>query len=134
MRRILLWAARNGWLRERIPRLSFARRAVRRFMPGEDAESALAAAERLATRGIGVVFTRLGENLVAIGEAHDVTAHYHRLIDDAAARGLDAEVSVKLTQLGLDIPRAERIVYDDLGHVALLGSRRVARDIIKRLK
>lgn len=38
------------------------------------------------------------------------------------------------TQLALDIPRAERIVYDDLGHVALLGSRRVARDIIRRLK
>lgn len=37
-------------------------------------------------------------------------------------------------QLGLAIPRAERIVYDDLGHVALLGSRRVARDIIRRLK
>jgi pimeloyl-ACP methyl ester carboxylesterase len=38
------------------------------------------------------------------------------------------------TQLALEIPRAERIVYDDLGHVALLGSRRVARDIIRRLK
>src|SRR6185436_8631202 len=38
------------------------------------------------------------------------------------------------TQDALELPRAERIVYDDLGHVALLGSRRVARDIIKRLK
>ncbi len=38
------------------------------------------------------------------------------------------------TQESLQIARAERIVYDDLGHVALLGSRRVARDIIKRLK
>lgn len=38
------------------------------------------------------------------------------------------------TQAVLHIPRAERIVYEDLGHVALLGSRRVARDIIKRLK
>lgn len=38
------------------------------------------------------------------------------------------------TQDSLHIPRADRIVYDDLGHVALLGSRRVARDIIKRLK
>jgi pimeloyl-ACP methyl ester carboxylesterase len=38
------------------------------------------------------------------------------------------------TQLALDIPRAQRIVYDDLGHVSLLGSRRVARDIIQRLK
>jgi hypothetical protein len=38
------------------------------------------------------------------------------------------------TQSALEIPRAERIEYADLGHVALLGSRRVARDIIKRLK
>jgi pimeloyl-ACP methyl ester carboxylesterase len=38
------------------------------------------------------------------------------------------------TQEALAIPRAERIVYDDLGHVTLLGSRRVAREIIKRLK
>jgi pimeloyl-ACP methyl ester carboxylesterase len=38
------------------------------------------------------------------------------------------------TQEISELPRAERIVYDDLGHVALLGSRRVARDIIKRLK
>ena len=38
------------------------------------------------------------------------------------------------TQEALQIPRAERIVYDDLGHVALLGSRRVARDVIRRLK
>lgn len=38
------------------------------------------------------------------------------------------------TQRALEIPRAERIEYDDLGHVALLGSRRVARAIVKRLK
>lgn len=38
------------------------------------------------------------------------------------------------TQPVLSIPRAERVVYDDLGHVALLGSRRVARAIIRRLK
>ncbi|HUS33643.1 MAG TPA: alpha/beta fold hydrolase [Kofleriaceae bacterium] len=37
-------------------------------------------------------------------------------------------------QMALEIPRAERIVYDDLGHVALLGSRRVAKEIIRRLK
>ncbi len=105
MRRILLWAARNEWLRVRVPRLAFARRAVRRFMPGEEVASALAAAERLVGGGMGVVFTRLGENLVDISEADGVAAHYHALIDDASARGLDAEVSIKLTQLGLDIDR-----------------------------
>jgi proline dehydrogenase len=97
--------ARNEWLRRRIPRLAFARRAVRRFMPGEDSAAGLRAAETFATRGIGVVFTRLGENVVELSEADDVAAHYHALLDDIATRGLDAEISVKLTQLGLDIDR-----------------------------
>ncbi len=105
MRRILLWAARNSWLRDRIPRLRFAQRAVRRFMPGEDVSAALGAAEALAARGIGAVFTRLGENLLELGEADAVAAHYHEVLDEAHARGLDAEISVKLTQLGLDIDR-----------------------------
>ncbi len=38
------------------------------------------------------------------------------------------------SQVKINLPRAEHIVYDDLGHVSLLGSRRVARDIIRRLK
>jgi proline dehydrogenase len=72
-------------------------------MPGEHLSAALDAAAALAARGVGVVFTRLGENLDAIGEADAVAAHYHDVLDEAQARGLDAEVSVKLTQLGLDI-------------------------------
>ena len=44
MRRVFLWAARNPWLKERLPRLGFMRRAVRRFMPGETLEDALVAA------------------------------------------------------------------------------------------
>ena len=48
MRRVFLWAARNRWLKERLPRLRFMRRAVRRFMPGETLEDALAAALPLA--------------------------------------------------------------------------------------
>jgi hypothetical protein len=35
MRRVFLWAARNGWLKTRLPRFRFMKRAVRRFMPGE---------------------------------------------------------------------------------------------------
>mgnify|MGYP003352370425 CR=1 FL=1 len=105
MRRILLWMARSAWLRERIPRLAFARRAVHRFMPGEDLASALGAAKGLAAAGGGIVFTRLGENLSRIEEADAVAAHYHAVLDESAAAGLIPEISVKLTQLGLDIDR-----------------------------
>jgi proline dehydrogenase len=103
MRQILLWMSRNPWLRERLPRLRFVKRAVRRFMPGEDAASALDAAERFRHDGIAVLFTRLGENLTHADEADDVAEHYLAVYDEIERRGLDGEVSVKLTQLGLDL-------------------------------
>lgn len=102
MRKILLWMAGNRWLRDRLPKLWFARRAVRRFMPGEDVESALRAAEAFKVDGIATMFTRLGENVTQASEADAVAEHYLGVIDTIAARGLDGEISVKPTQLGFD--------------------------------
>jgi proline dehydrogenase len=72
-------------------------------MPGEDAESALAAGAQINAAGIGGLYTCLGENLTAIEEADRVAARYVDLLDAIGARGLDGEVSVKLTQLGFDL-------------------------------
>jgi proline dehydrogenase len=101
MRRLLLWCAQNQWLKAHVPQWRFARRAVRRFMPGEDFESALKAAETFQAKGIGAVFTRLGENVTAIHEADAVVNHYMDVL--AASSSIGAEISVKPTQLGLDI-------------------------------
>ncbi|MBI2777728.1 MAG: proline dehydrogenase family protein [Chloroflexi bacterium] len=103
MRSLLLWMARNTWLRRNLPRLWFARRAVRRFMPGEDAGSALAAGVQFQIEGIGQLYTRLGENLTRIDEADEVAAHYRGVLDEIRERHLDGEISVKLTQLGFDL-------------------------------
>jgi proline dehydrogenase len=103
MRRVFLWAARNRWLKERLPRLRFMRRAVRRFMPGETLEDALVAALPLQAAGIGTMYTRLGENLDHLDEAEAVAAHYVEAIDKIVAAGITGEVSVKPTQLGLDL-------------------------------
>jgi proline dehydrogenase len=102
MRRIFLWAARNGWLKERLPRLPFMQRAVRRFMPGTTLASALDAAAPLQAAGIASMYTRLGENLGSLDEADEVADHYIAVLDAIKERGLDGEVSVKPTQLGLD--------------------------------
>jgi proline dehydrogenase len=94
------------------------RRAVRRFMPGETMEEALAAGESLEASGIPAVYTRLGENLTQMPQADEVAAHYHTLIDEIARRGLAAHISPKLTQLGLDLdPVMAR------GHLAALAAR-----------
>ncbi|MEX1295099.1 MAG: proline dehydrogenase family protein [Candidatus Limnocylindrales bacterium] len=97
--------ARNERLAETIPNLRFAQRAVRRFMPGERVEDAFAAAERLRDERVGVLFTRLGENISAIDEARAVTQHYREVLATDARRAHAAgpvEISVKPTQLGLD--------------------------------
>ena len=103
MRALLLWMARNRFLRRNLPRLWFAKRAVRRFMPGEDPEAALDAAEKFKAEGIRSEFTRLGENVETLMECENTAQHYIDLMDQIEARGLDGEVSVKLTQLGYDI-------------------------------
>jgi proline dehydrogenase len=103
MRRLLLWMAGNRWLRDRLPRLWFAKRAVHRFMPGEDATSALDAGTRFQIEGIGTLYTRLGENLTRIEEADAIATHYLEVLDEIRGRHLDGEISVKLTQLGFDL-------------------------------
>lgn len=72
-------------------------------MPGERLEDALVAAEAFRSEDIGTLITHLGENLTALAEADEVAAHYRAVLDEVATRGLDAEISVKPTQLGLDI-------------------------------
>ena len=103
MRRSILLASQSRWLRERAPRYAFMRRTVTRFMPGENVDDALAAALTLAADGMGSVLTHLGENITDRGEAEEVTKHYLDVLARIGAAGLPTEVSVKLTQLGLDL-------------------------------
>lgn len=102
MRKVLLAGSTNAWLRERATKAAFVRRAVSAFMPGEKIEDALRAAQEQKTHGINTILTRLGENITRIEEAEEVTQHYFDVLDKVAAAGLDAHISVKPTQLGLD--------------------------------
>lgn len=102
MRKTLLALSTNAWLRERATKAAFVRRAVREFMPGERIEDALGAAAEQQRGGINTILTRLGENITRIEEAEEVTQHYLEVLDKVSAAGLDAHVSVKPTQLGLD--------------------------------
>jgi proline dehydrogenase len=102
MRRVLLAGSTNAWLRERATKAAFVRRAVSAFMPGETEDDALRAGEALKRDGINLILTRLGENITRAEEAEEVTQHYFQVLDKVAASGLDAQISVKPTQLGLD--------------------------------
>lgn len=100
-----MWASQNAFLRRRLPRLPFVRRAVRTFMPGESLDAAIEAAARFGEQGLPTTFTYLGENVSTEAEADAVTRHYVEVLGRIAERELDTEISVKLTHLGLDLGR-----------------------------
>jgi len=72
-------------------------------MPGETLDDALGAAEGLRSKNIGTIFTHLGENIKDGAEAEQVAKHYLEVLNRIREKGLRAEISVKLTQLGLDL-------------------------------
>lgn len=103
LRSALLWASTNPTLAEKLPRMGFVSRAASRFMPGEESDDALRAAAELQERGSGSIATLLGENVADREEARAVVDHYLGVLEDVRKRDLDVEISVKLTQLGLDL-------------------------------
>jgi proline dehydrogenase len=122
-RSVLLAGAESVWLREKAMRWRFVRRSTSRFMPGETMDEALEACRRQQEdRETGTILTHLGENLESLAEAEAVTAHYEQLLERIAARGLDSQVSVKLTQLGLDLG-LDACCANLLRLVSLAGSR-----------
>ena len=104
-RTLLLRASRSRWLADQFRRRDFARRAVRRFLPGEKLADALDASAEFASAGIGTVLTELGEQVRNGVEAEAVRDHYLDVFSQLRERFLPTQVSVKLTHLGLDLGR-----------------------------
>jgi proline dehydrogenase len=106
MRSLLLAGSESPWLRQHGPHLPLVKKAVTRFMPGERLQDALTAAARLRQEGIATVLTELGENVTDAGDAEEVTRHYADALLKVGASQLDCHISVKLSQLGLDVDKA----------------------------
>ncbi len=87
-------------------RSAVGRRVARRFVAGETLEEALAAARACNQKGMLVSLDFLGENVSSEAEARRARDMYLGIFDRIAAERLDANVSLKLTQLGLDLNEA----------------------------
>jgi proline dehydrogenase len=103
MRKVLLAMSTSPFLREQATQRAFVRKSVSAFMPGEKIEDALQAAAALKPQRINTILTRLGEGVTKLDEAERVTQHYLDVLDTVKATGVDAQISVKPTQLGLDL-------------------------------
>jgi proline dehydrogenase len=85
---------------------SIGQRLSRRFVAGTAVEDALRAASAMNQMGLSVSVDNLGENVTNAEEARHSAELYHQMLDQIAARRLDANVSLKLTHMGLDVDEA----------------------------
>lgn len=110
----------RGWAE----RSRMGRRLAARFVAGMTVEEAVAACERVNSQGIAVSLDSLGESVALEAEARAAAEVYHQLLDAIAGRELNANVSLKLTQMGMDLQPelAEEIVGEVVSHAAQVGS------------
>ncbi len=100
------------------------RRVSSRFVAGLEVEDVLRATGALNRDGISATLDSLGENVHSPEEAHRSAAIYHQLLDAIGDRALNANVSVKLTQMGMDLSPglAEQIVGSLVEHAVRVGT------------
>jgi proline dehydrogenase len=105
IRRPLLWAAGNSRLQQTITKNPITSKAAHRFVAGERIEQALDAAAHLNGDGIGGILDLLGEGVTDTAGATAAVEEYVAAAEAIARRGLDATISIKLSQLGQTVDR-----------------------------
>lgn len=103
MRQSLLWLSEQESVFNFVRRNRLARRMASRFVAGESIEKGVAAAADLAARGLTPSLDLLGESVTVEAEATAARDQYLAMLDEMAAKAIEVNVSVKLTQMGLDI-------------------------------
>jgi proline dehydrogenase len=112
LRAFFLWLAHRRWLARLALRTPIARRMALRFVAGTTLDDAVAAVRALNAAGMSATLDHLGESVTDRRTAEQAAAAAVETVERIAADGLDANISVKLTQMGLDLgPEVCRAVF-----------------------
>ena len=129
LRSLFLSLAESRSLRSVAERSSVGRHLSSRFVAGTQPEDALAVTKNINQAGMSVSVDNLGESVTSPDEARASAALYQQLLDEIAARELDANISLKLTHMGLDIDAAlaHELVSDLVRKAAHMTPRNFVR-------
>jgi proline dehydrogenase len=146
LRSAFIALSKNRVLRRFCEQTRFGRRMSSRFVAGMEIGDALRVAEALNHQGMLVTLDSLGESVSSEIEAHGAAEIYHQLLDWIGAHKLNANISVKLTQMGLELAPelAEKIAESLAVHAKSTGNfvridmedsslTQVTLDIVRRL-
>ncbi len=110
LRTLFIALSESRSLRAIAERSRLGQRTSARFVAGKEVSDAIRAAAAVNLFGAGVSIDNLGENVTNAAEARASAQLYYDLLEEIAARKLNANVSLKLTHMGLDVD--ERMAYD----------------------
>lgn len=129
LRAFFISLSENRFLREIAERSAIGRRLSSRFVAGTQVEDALRATRKINESGRSVSVDNLGENVTNVEEACASAQLYHQLLDEIATRRLNANVSLKLTHMGLDVDEklARELVTGLVEKAAALTPRNFVR-------
>ena len=124
LRSTFISLSQNEPLRKFSEASSLGRRVSSRFVAGLGIDEVLRATKELNNDGLAATLDSLGENVHSAEEAHHSAAIYHQLLEAIGERGLHANASVKLTQMGMDVSPAlaEEIVSGLVEHAAAVDT------------
>lgn len=124
LRSAFIALSRNRQLRRFSEQSRLGARLSSRFVAGMEIDDALRVAEAINLQGITVSLDSLGESVSSEAEAKEASDVYHRLLDAMAARNVRGNISVKLTQMGLETSPdlAERLAESLARHAERTGS------------
>ena len=103
VRNFIFWLSTKRGVTNAIARRGMKHGFARRFVAGETLAEALTASRELCDQGRAVSLNHLGENVSTEAAAREVCASYIRMVEEMHAKNLAGNISIKLTQLGLDI-------------------------------
>ena len=129
MRALFISLSESRSLRGVAERSAFGQRLSSRFVAGTGVEDALHAAQAVNQKGLSVSVDNLGENVTNAEEARASAQLYHQLLDEISRRQLNANVSLKLTHMGLDVDEqlARDLVTGLVAKAAALNPRNFVR-------
>lgn len=115
LRKFLLYLSAATWARNLVTKWGFARRAALRFVAGETQDAAFDVVRNLNEKGLHVTLDYLGESVAKADDTIEVVSTYQELARRIKAEGLNSDLSLKPTHLGLDI--SEELCFENLRQI-----------------
>lgn len=121
-RSALIYLSRHEGLKDYAARFRLFKKLTTRFIAGENIEEAIAAIRELNAEGCSASFDHLNESVANAAEADGEVCEYLEILDRIAATGIDSNISIKLTQFGLELD--QELAYENARKVVVEAARR----------